>query len=139
MQSRRAFLAMVPGVLVALASQRGWAIAAPVKGAQKKRHPEPRPGIDASRVMAAKDLGEDRKAIEAFDMVREIPQVIDGIRCSCGCDKVEGYYSLLSCFEEDGMASHCEICQDQARLTHKLHRQGKTLSQIRAALDANAR
>ena len=138
-QSRRAFLAMVPGVLVALVAERGWAMSGTVAGAQKKPHPEPRPGIDASRVVAAKDLDDDRKVIEAFDMVREIPQVVDGIRCSCGCDGVEGNYSLLSCFEKDGMAAHCETCQAEARLIHKLHRQGKTLLQIRAALDANPR
>ncbi len=89
--------------------------------------------------MAAKDLGEDRKVIEAFDMVRQIPQVVDGIRCSCGCDGVEGNYSLLSCFEQDGMAAHCETCQAEARLIHKLHREGKTLAQIRAAVDAGIR
>ena len=135
MQSRRRFLIMLPGVLVALGSGRGWALA-PRVGGQKKPHPEPRPGIDASHVVAAKDLDGDKRVIEAFDMVREIPQVVDGIRCSCGCDGVEGYYSLLSCFEKDGMASHCEVCQAEARLIHKLHRQGKTLAQIRAALDA---
>jgi hypothetical protein len=129
---------MFPGVLVALAGKRAWGMTW-LGGAQKKPHPEPRPGITASRVVAAKDLGDDRKAIEAFDMVREIPHVVDGIRCSCGCEGVEGYYSLLSCFEKDGMAAHCETCQAEARMIHKLHREGRTLAQIRAALDAGVR
>jgi hypothetical protein len=124
-------------VLVAASGGRGWAMA-PV-AAQKKPHPAPRRGIDASRVVAAKDLGGDKDVIEAFDLVREIPEVVDGIRCSCGCEADDGYYSLLSCFEKDGMAAHCEVCQGEARLIHKLHRQGKTLAQIRAALDANNR
>jgi len=72
-------------------------------------------------------------------MVRQIPQIVDGIRCSCGCDEIEGFYSLLSCFEQDGMARHCEVCQAHARLIHKLHRQGKTLTQIRAAVEAKFR
>ena len=138
MQSRRRFLVMLPGALIALGAGRGWAMA-PVTVAQKKPHPEPRSGIDGSRVVAAKDLEGDTRVIEAFDMVREMPQVVDGIRCSCGCDGVDGYYSLLSCFEKDGMASHCEVCQAEARLIHRLHRQGKTLAQIRAALDASDR
>jgi len=130
-QSRRGFLAMLPVVLVTIGSRRGWA-----QAPQQKPHPAPRKGIDASRVVAAKDVDGDKAAVEAFDLVREIPQVVDGIRCSCGCDSIEGYYSLLSCFERDGMAAHCEVCQEHARLIHKLHRQGKTLAQIRAAVDA---
>jgi hypothetical protein len=133
-QSRRTFLAALPAVLVALSSGRGWA--AGVGSEQKRAHPEPRRGIDASHVTAAKDLAGDRKAIEAFDMVREIPQIVDGIRCSCGCETIDGYYSLLSCFEKDGMARDCEVCQGHARLIHRLHREGKTLAQIRAAVDA---
>ena len=46
------------------------------------------------------------------------------------------FYSLLSCFEARGMALECVVCQDEARLVVKLHRQGKTLNQIRAAFDA---
>jgi hypothetical protein len=130
-QSRRGFLAMLPVVLVAVGSGRSWA-----QSARKKPHPVPRKGIDASRVVAAKDVDGDKAAVEAFDLVREIPQVVDGIRCSCGCESIEGFYSLLSCFEGDGMAAHCEVCQEHARLIHTLHRQGKTLKQIRAAVDA---
>ena len=138
MQSRRGFLITLPGVLVALGAGRGWAMS-PVAVAQKKPHPEPRRGIDASRVIAAKYLDGEKDVIEAFDLVREIPEVIDGIRCSCGCDRIDGNYSLLSCFEQDGMAAHCEVCREEARRVHKLHRHGKSLAQIRAALDAGVR
>jgi hypothetical protein len=31
------------------------------------------------------------------------------------------------------------VCQGHARLIHRLHRQGKTLAQIRAAVDASDR
>jgi hypothetical protein len=34
------------------------------------------------------------------------------------------------------MALHCAICQGQARLATRLHREGKTLDQIRDAIDA---
>jgi hypothetical protein len=134
--SRRGFLAMLPALLVAVSGGRGWAAASPP---QKKPHPEPRRGITPAHVVATKDLDGDKDVIAAFDLVREIPQVVDGIRCSCGCDEIEGYYSLLSCFEQDGMARHCDVCQGHARLIHRLHRQGKTLAQIRAAVDARFR
>lgn len=135
LQTRRTFLALLPIALVALSGGRGWAAAPEVQ----KKHPTPRRGIDASHVVLAKDLDGDAKAIEAFDLVRQIPEVVDGIRCSCGCDEVEGFYSLLSCFEQDGMARECRICQGNARLVHRLHRKGKTLAQIRAAVDAENR
>lgn len=98
-------------------------------------HPTPRPGIDASRVLTATQL-HNADAAPVFDLVRQVPQVADGIRCHCGCAEVPGYYSLLSCFEGVGMAQHCDICQGQARLVHKLHGQGWSLNGIRAAVDA---
>jgi hypothetical protein len=101
------------------------------------RHPEPRPGIDASGVLSRDQVTERPDAAPVFDMVRQIPQIVDGIRCHPGCDQLPHCYSLLSCYEGDGMAQHCDICQAQARLAYVMHRQGKTLGQIRAAIDAS--
>lgn len=132
--TRRGFLALLPCVLLAVSARRGWASAAGA-GAQSK-HPTPRRGIDASRVTAAKDVHGGAEVREAFELVRQIPQVVDGIRCHCGCAEMEGVYSLLSCFENDGMAQHCDVCQSLARLAHRMHRDGKSLDQIRRAVDA---
>lgn len=44
------------------------------------KHPEPRPGVDASKVLATSALTE-RGAAPAFDDARAIPQILDGIRC----------------------------------------------------------
>ena len=135
--TRRGFLALLPGALFAATAREGWAA---VPGARlQRKHPTPRPGIDASRVVAAKDLHGDAPVLRAFELAREIPQVADGIRCHCGCDAMEGYYSLLSCFEKDGMAQHCEVCQAHIVIAHRMHRAGKTLAQIRTAIDAEYR
>ena len=130
--SRRGFLALVPGALLMVAARRAWPLSSAVGG---PKHPVPRPGIDASKVMPSKDV-HDEKSREAFDLVRQIPRVADGIRCHCGCAEMEGFYSLLSCFEADGMAQHCDVCQGLARLAHRMHRAGKSLDQIRVAVDA---
>jgi len=124
-QTRRTFLAVLAGALPV------WA------GAPRRRdgHPEPRPGIDASRVLPASRLGDHPDAIAVFDMVRDIPQVVDGIRCQCGCSDTPDKYSLLSCFEGTGMARRCEGCKGQARLAHRLHADGKTLAEIRVAIE----
>lgn len=104
--------------------------------AARRAHPTPRKGITGAKVLTAEQLAESPHLVPLFDEVRAIPQIVDGIRCSCGCASMDGYYSLLSCFEGDAMARACPICQGQARLTTRLHREGKTLAQIRVANDA---
>jgi hypothetical protein len=108
-----------------------------VHRAQAGGHPTPRPGIDASRVAKASELRDSPDAIVAFNEVRQIPQIVDGIRCQCGCATLPGFYSLLSCYETaDAMAKSCHICQGEGRYAFRLHRAGKTLDEIRAAIDS---
>ena len=142
-ENRRRFLRHSVGALLALA---GLARARPlgavgVAGMPIRRpyggpHPTPRPGIDASKVLTPDKLTEHPAAEPVFEMVRKIPQVVDGIRCQCGCAELPEFYSLLSCYEADGMAQHCVICQGEAKLAFRLHEQGKSLDEIRAAIDA---
>ncbi|MGH7502584.1 MAG: hypothetical protein ACREL7_12615 [Longimicrobiales bacterium] len=132
-QGRRTFLAFLgfafAGLMGAASPER--AAGAPLS--TRRKHPDPRPGIDASRVLARDRVSPD--VADLFDQIREIPQIADGIRCQCGCADVEGMYSLLSCYEEPGMAQHCEICQRVGRLVHRQHREHHTLDEIRAAVD----
>ena len=137
--SRRRFLRQSLGAVLALAGlvrARPGEARALSRHALKGPHPTPRPGIDASKVLTKEQLTEHPAAAPIFDMVRQIPQVVDGIRCQCGCAELDGFYSLLSCYETDGMAQHCVICQGEAKLAFKMHEQGKTLDEIRAAIDA---
>ena len=140
-ESRRGFLRRAAGALCALA---GVSLVRPVVASAAARperltpgtHPTPRPRIDASKVLTRTLLTELPAAEPVFDMVRKIPQVVDGIRCQCGCAELPEFYSLLSCYEADGMAQHCVICQGEAKLAYQMHEQGKSLEQIRAAIDA---
>jgi hypothetical protein len=106
-------------------------------GARGGPHPDPRPGVDASRMPPPGAVRNHPDAVAAFDEARQIPGVLDGIRCQCGCSDAPDIRSLLSCFEgEDAMALHCDVCEGQARLAYRLHRKGKSLDQVRAAIDA---
>jgi hypothetical protein len=125
--SRRRFLALLP--LTVLARPAG------ASGVRSPKHPTPRRGITAARVLPEAKLTE-KAAAPVYAMVRQMPQVVDGIRCHCGCADLAGFYSLLTCYEEGGMAQHCTICQGQARLAHKLHADGWSLNGIRKAIDA---
>lgn len=100
-------------------------------------HPDPRPGIDASEVMTEEDLAQHPEEVqEIYAMVREIPHIVDGIGCSCGCSAMPHYRSLLTCYYKTGMAAGCRICQGQARLAYRRVQEGQTLEQIRRATDA---
>ena len=129
--TRREFLAVLALSLVARPLR---AASSGVGQAGPATHPTPRRGVTAAHVMTANQL-ENKHAAAVFDMVREIPEVIDGIHCYCGCASQKGFYSLLSCYEE-GMAQHCEICQGEAKLAHRLHADGWSLNGIRASIDA---
>jgi hypothetical protein len=129
MQSRRAFLHRSSLFLLALVA---WPRAA---WARSPGHPTPRPGITGDKVLTKAQL-HDAALVPLFDAVRAIPEIVDGIRCTCGCATLPGFYSLLSCYEGEGMARDCRICQGQGRLAARLHRDGKSLDQIRAAIDA---
>jgi Protein of unknown function with PCYCGC motif len=135
--SRRTFLAAGIGALAAIAA------AVPVAHARARRrhapgpHPDPRPGITGAKVATKEQLKDAPALIPIFDSVREMPEIADGIRCHCGCADLPGYRSLLTCFENaDAMARECKTCQGQARLAARLKQSGKSLDEIRAAIDA---
>lgn len=99
-------------------------------------HPDPRPDVDGSRVLTAEQLADTPSLVPLFDGIRAIPHIADGIRCKCGCAALEGFRSLLSCYEGSGMATMCHICQTEGRMAIRLNAQGRTLDQIRRAIDA---
>lgn len=129
--NRRRFLGACSAAVASLIVpyRTAWARSAPP-------HPAPRPGITGANILTDKQLANSPKLIPLFNSIREIPQVVDGIRCNCGCTNPPEFYSLLSCYEGKGMARDCSICQGQGRLAVRLHKEGKSLDQIRVAIDA---
>jgi hypothetical protein len=101
-------------------------------------HPEPRAGITADKVLTVGDLGEKpRKAVlEAFDAARQYPQILDGLACACGCHGDASYQhrSLLACYETR-QPTGCQSCQMEATFAGRMAKEGKTLAEIRAAVD----
>jgi hypothetical protein len=138
--SRRSFLAWCAAGSMAFLPNprpaRAWVTLCRGPAPGPHPHPTPRAGVTADKVLTKEELGAWADAIAAFDEVREIPEIIDGIRCNCGCADDPAFYSLLTCYEAEGMARYCHICQGQGRLAYRLHKAGKTLDEIRAAIDA---
>jgi hypothetical protein len=98
------------------------------------RHPQPRPGVTGERVLPADSVSE--RGREVYTMAARIPGLLDGIYCHCDCHERDGLRSLLECFE-NAMASTCGICLGQARLVYEMHEKGKSLNEIRQAVDAD--
>ena len=98
-------------------------------------HPEPRPGITADHVLADTDLPKNKKKIhDTYSAARAHPELFDGLYCACDCREAMGHRSLLSCYESK-QPQGCLACQEQAWLVADLAKQGKSLAEIRAAVD----
>jgi len=137
MLSRRSFLVRSTAATLALMAGARPAWARMGRRSPQPGHPTPRSGITAAKLPTHEQLADVPGAQAVFDAVREIPEIVDGIRCHCGCADNPDFYSLLSCYEgTDAMARSCPICQGQGRLIARLHKDGKTLDEIRTAIDA---
>lgn len=138
--SRRRFLGLAAAALLALLTPAAAPANAVLRGQTVRRgpgHPDPRPGIDGSKVLGAEELSGFPHLVSLFDSIREIPHIVDGIRCYCGCADLDGFRSLLTCYEAPaGMARFCEICEGQGRLAYNRWKEGQSLEQIRRAIDA---
>ena len=87
-------------------------------------------------------LPEDWQAAYKFALAR--PDVIGWMPCNCGCG-ADGHRSNLDCFfdrRESGEitfqehGSFCDICVETSNLAAKLLDEGKSMAEIRAAVDA---
>jgi hypothetical protein len=70
----------------------------------------------------------------SYKAARAVPDVLHQLPCYCFCDRNFGHKSLRTCFESNHGA-RCGTCMQEALLAHKMTKQGKTPSQIRAAVN----
>jgi hypothetical protein len=134
MISRRAFLLHAAAVLALAGWDRDAFARAPNRRSPGLPHPDPRPGITGENVLAESEVGERRRVREAYAAARAHPELFDGVYCACECDKSMGHRSLLSCFESR-QAIGCMACREEGELVGRLARDGKTLDEIRLAVD----
>jgi hypothetical protein len=105
------------------------------RNAEPAAHPSVRVGITSAKVLPASAFTAQPDVARVYAMAETIPEVLDGLYCHCECSKHSGHYSLLTCFESDH-GSKCDICLGEAELAYKMAKEGKTLDQIRVAIDA---
>ncbi len=104
-------------------------------GSAEARHPTPRPGISAAKVESPAQWSNQPDIADVYRMAAEIPEVLDGIYCYCDCHHNFNHYSLLTCFESDH-GGNCDVCMNEVRIAYRMHKEGKTLEQIRQVIDA---
>jgi len=99
-------------------------------------HPDPRPGITSEHVLSLEQVGKRKSAvIDAYEYARTYPEIFDGIYCTCDCAKGKlGHRSLLACYEST-QPTGCGACQEEGDFVGKLAAEGKSLADIRAAVD----
>jgi hypothetical protein len=72
---------------------------------------------------------------DAYEAAKECPELCANLFCYCGCDQTNHHSSLLDCFTTDHSAD-CEICRREVIFALGMKKQGKTLSEIQSAIDA---
>jgi hypothetical protein len=83
-----------PGPLLLAVSTSSGTSGAPTLAVARR---EIRPTLDPARFVG--------KALRAHQVARDIPDVLDQLYCYCGCDKLTGHKSLLSCFTDSHAAT----------------------------------
>jgi hypothetical protein len=96
----------------------------------------------AARPDFVRQLDKAGQGAYAFALAR--PDVLQWLPCYCGCAAMD-HRSNLDCFFKrrempnsfayEEHASYCDVCIDEANLAMKLLAQGKSMTQIRAAID----
>ena len=77
----------------------------------------------------------DEKTRAAYQVAKEIPEVLEQLPCFCGCLTSFGHKNNLFCFK-DQHGSGCNICQDIALDAKKMHDQGAPIAQIQDTIKA---
>lgn len=97
-------------------------------------HPAPRDGITAITVAPSARYASMPSIAAVYDKAAQIPAVLDGLYCHCDCSLHSNHRSLLTCFEDDHGAG-CDVCLGEAELAFGMAGEGRSLKEIRAAVD----
>ena len=72
--------------------------------------------------------------IHVYQDAAKISTTIYQLPCYCRCDRALGHTSLRSCYE--GLhGTECSTCAKEAILAYQMTRQGKSVAEIRAAIN----
>jgi hypothetical protein len=87
------------------------------------------PAVDKSAGVLSPTIFNDDKTRAAYQVAKDIPEVLEQLPCFCGCMTSFGHKNNLFCFK-DQHGSGCTICQDIALDARRMHDQGLSIAQI---------
>jgi hypothetical protein len=125
---------LAPWIIMGLSALVGGGILVSANLPANSGHPEPRPGITGATVIPASRYVQYARVSAVYAQAREIAPTLDGLYCHCDCSKHSGHRSLLTCFESDHGAA-CDICLSEASIAYTMLQNGRTLDEIRTAID----
>jgi len=80
-------------------------------------------------------LFTDATTRAAYQVAKDIPEVLEQLPCFCGCMTGFGHKNNLFCFKDQHGAA-CTMCQDIALEARKMHDQGMSIAQIQDHIKA---
>src|SRR5262249_40644461 len=75
-------------------------------------------------------FSHDPKAQAAYQVAKDIPEVLEELPCFCGCMMNRGHKNNLFCFSDEH-GSACDICEDIALDARDMHKQGWSIQRIK--------
>ena len=97
--------------------------------------PETSGQISSSDGVLSPTIFQDPKTRAAYQVAKDIPEVLEQLPCFCGCMSHYGHKNNLFCFK-DTHGSGCDLCQDIALDARKMHDQGMSITQIQENIKA---
>src|SRR3989442_1599659 len=91
--------------------------------------------IAKSADVLSPSLFDDARTRAAYQVAKDIPEVLEQLPCFCGCMSSFGHKNNLFCFK-DQHGSGCTLCQDIALDARKMHDQGVPMAQIQQNIKA---
>jgi hypothetical protein len=117
-------------IAVAIIAGIGWYS---LRGASNET--EPSVQLSKSDGVLSPTLFDDAKTRAAYQVAKDIPEVLEQLPCFCGCMSHFGHKNNLFCFK-DQHGSGCDLCQDIALDAQKMHDQGMSIAQIQDQIKA---
>ena len=78
-------------------------------------------------------FSKDPKAQAAYQVAKDMPEVLAELPCFCGCMPALGHESNLFCFRDEH-GSGCNICEDVALQARDLHQKGFSIERIKETI-----
>ena len=90
-------------------------------------------GAKLVHTMDPSNFSSDPRAQAAYQVAKNIPEVLAELPCFCGCMTAFGHESNLFCFH-DSHGAGCEVCEGIALDARDMHDKGYSIERIKSTI-----